>query len=116
MESKDRTVGGVVRVRVPSTSANLGPGFDTLGLALNMYNELELELYRDEKFDIQSFGEGAEMLPTDESNMIWSTIRLLLSRTGNADKYRGMKMRMYSRIPRSRLQCYRHRRRSESGQ
>ena len=102
MESKDRTVGGVVRVRVPSTSANLGPGFDTLGLALNMYNELELELYRDEKFDIQSFGEGAEMLPTDESNMIWSTIRLLLSRTGNADKYRGMKMRMYSRIPVSR--------------
>ena len=102
MESKDRTVGGVVRVRVPSTSANLGPGFDTLGLALTMYNELELELYRDEKFDIQSFGEGAEMLPTDESNMIWSTIRLLLSRTGNADKYRGMKMRMYSRIPVSR--------------
>ena len=114
MESKDRTVGGVVRVRVPSTSANLGPGFDTLGLALNMYNELELELYRDEKFDIQSFGEGAEMLPTDESNMIWSTIRLLLSRTGNADKYRDVQQD--SRVPRSRLQCYRHRRRSESGQ
>ena len=31
-----------VRVRVPATTANLGPGFDTLGLALKLYNEVEV--------------------------------------------------------------------------
>ena len=102
MERKTNGAGGVVRVRVPATSANLGPGFDSLGIALTMYNELELELYREEKFDIESFGEGAEMLPTDGTNMIWGAVRRLLSRIGQADEYRGMKLRMYSRIPVSR--------------
>ena len=32
-----------VTVRVPATSANLGPGFDTLGLALDLYDEIEVE-------------------------------------------------------------------------
>lgn len=102
MDRKTNETGGVVRVRVPATSANLGPGFDSLGLALTMYNELELELYRQENFDIASFGEGAEMLPTDGTNMIWTTVRRLLSRIGLADEYRGMKLRMYSKIPVSR--------------
>lgn len=102
MERKTNRAGGVVRVRVPATSANLGPGFDSLGIALTMYNELELELYREEKFDIESFGEGADMLPTDGTNMIWSAVRRLLARIGQADEYRGMKLRMYSRIPVSR--------------
>ena len=30
-----------IRVRVPATSANMGPGFDSLGIALNLYNEFE---------------------------------------------------------------------------
>ncbi|HWQ68646.1 MAG TPA: homoserine kinase, partial [Patescibacteria group bacterium] len=33
---------GRVRVRVPASTANLGPGFDTLGMALSLYNEVEL--------------------------------------------------------------------------
>lgn len=102
MERETNKAGGIVRVKVPATSANLGPGFDSLGIALTMYNELELELYREEKFDIESFGEGAEMLPTDGTNMIWGAVRRLLSRIGRAGEYRGMKLRMYSRIPVSR--------------
>lgn len=42
------------------------------------------------------------MLPTDGTNMIWTTVRRLLSRIGLADEYRGMKLRMYSKIPVSR--------------
>ena len=34
----------MIKVRVPATSANLGPGFDSLGIALNIYNEYEFEL------------------------------------------------------------------------
>ena len=39
--------GGTVKatVRVPATSANLGPGFDTLGLALDLHDEIEAELF-----------------------------------------------------------------------
>ncbi|MSZ21273.1 MAG: homoserine kinase, partial [Actinobacteria bacterium] len=37
-------IGRKVTVKVPATSANLGPGFDTLGLALSFYDELEVEV------------------------------------------------------------------------
>src|SRR3989304_4824499 len=51
-----------MRCLVPATSANLGPGFDCLGLALALYNEIELrEIDHGLEFDIQ--GEGATELP-----------------------------------------------------
>ena len=35
----------MVKVKVPATSANIGPGFDTLGLALNLYNTLHFKKF-----------------------------------------------------------------------
>lgn len=55
---RDRVV-----VRVPATSANLGPGFDCLGMAIDIWNEITVE--RASEFSIQVEGEGASMIPTD---------------------------------------------------
>ena len=59
-----------VVVRVPATSANLGPGFDTLGLALSLYDDLVVTSLREPGLDIQAQGEGADEIPRDESNLL----------------------------------------------
>jgi len=61
------------RVRVPATTANLGAGFDCLGLALTLYNELEIHPAGVTKLAIE--GEGAGILPTDDSNLVLRTFR-----------------------------------------
>ena len=68
-----------VRVAVPASTSNLGPGFDCLGLALELRNELILEL-RDERGDpkIEITGEGARTLPRDASNVIVKAAQLTL--------------------------------------
>jgi homoserine kinase len=58
-----------VKVRVPATLANLGPGFDALGVAVKMYLEIDIEPRRD-SIDVMVEGEGAEQLPLDESNLV----------------------------------------------
>ncbi len=56
-------------VRVPATCANLGPGFDCLALAIDMWNEVLLSTEGDH-LTIEIEGEGAERLPTNENNLI----------------------------------------------
>jgi homoserine kinase len=67
------------RVRVPASTSNLGPGFDCLGLALGLYNELTLELH-DEPGDVvvQIEGEGAKTLPRDKTNLIVKAAKKVL--------------------------------------
>ncbi|POB09121.1 homoserine kinase [Sulfobacillus sp. hq2] len=60
----------MLEVRVPATSANLGSGLDSLGLALSL--ELTLTYHPSSSLHIFTEGEGADELPTDESNLIWS--------------------------------------------
>lgn len=61
-----------VRVRVPASTANLGPGFDCLGLALSLYNTIEMSLLKPgEGLQIEIEGEGAGKLRTDTSNLIF---------------------------------------------
>ena len=57
-----------ITVRVPATSANLGPGFDSLGLALDLWNETIINLAIEHS--VQVSGEGAEKLSNGESNLI----------------------------------------------
>ena len=54
---------GVVRVRVPATSANLGPGFDALGLALSLHDEVEARVTAG-GLSIEVTGEGAGLAGT----------------------------------------------------
>ncbi|MGI8707357.1 MAG: homoserine kinase [Actinomycetota bacterium] len=58
-----------VRVRVPATVANLGPGFDALGAAVGMHLEIEIEPRRD-SIEVMLEGEGADHLPTDDTNLV----------------------------------------------
>ena len=60
-----------MKVRVPASSANLGPGFDALGLALGIY--LECRFRAAERLEIRSSGRDAELISTGEDNLIWQT-------------------------------------------
>lgn len=62
-----------VSVRVPATSANLGPGFDCLGLALDLWNEARFTL-AGEGLHLRCVGE-TQAIPTDERNMIVQAMR-----------------------------------------
>lgn len=64
-----------VQVRVPATTANLGPGFDTLGLALAFYDELEVEALDTPGVTVTVEGVGAGEVPTDETNLVASSIK-----------------------------------------
>jgi homoserine kinase len=57
-----------ITIRVPATSANLGPGFDSLGLALDLWNETVIRLAIE--YSVQISGEGAEKLSPGENNLI----------------------------------------------
>lgn len=67
-----------VTLRVPATTANLGPAYDTLGLALNIFLELTVEL--SDEFSFTVTGEGAEHVTTDEQNMVVRTCRLAIEK------------------------------------
>ena len=61
--------GATCRVRVPATTANLGPGFDCLGLALDLWNDVRFTL-EGERIEVESHGAGTEVLPRDAGNLV----------------------------------------------
>jgi homoserine kinase len=61
----------VTTVRVPASSANLGPGFDALGLALQLYLTCRFE--RAASLEITATGRDSDCIPLDDSNLIWQT-------------------------------------------
>ncbi len=91
-----------VRLRVPGTSANCGPGFDSLGLACSIYNELELSLLQEKKLVIETAGDGAEFIPKDEKNIVWKSIQYILERADQKQMFPGAVIRMKNSVPLSR--------------
>ncbi|WP_306231515.1 homoserine kinase [Agrococcus beijingensis] len=79
-------VGRSVHVRVPATSANLGPGFDTLGLALNVHDELEVVATESgvtvEVSGVGAAGDPEGAVPTDESNLVARAALHVFDRVG----------------------------------
>lgn len=63
-------VSGAVRVVVPASSANLGPGFDSIGLALAVHDELIAMVTNDVGIKVDVEGEGAGSVSTDDSNLV----------------------------------------------
>lgn len=70
----------MVRVRIPATSANLGPGFDCLGMALSLYNYVNLEA--SDTFQITLKGDYTTGIATDENNLIWKSMCTLWKAIG----------------------------------
>lgn len=85
-----------VRVTVPATSANLGPGFDSLALALGLYNVVELSEL-ESGFDIEVAGDHPGRLPLDSSNMVARGAIAVFRRTGFAPG--GLRIHLESNIP-----------------
>ena len=69
-----------ITIKVPATSANLGPGFDALGLALNLWNETVVTPAKE--FAVKINGEGAERLSPGKNNLIFRTAHRLAERVG----------------------------------
>lgn len=88
-----------VRVRVPATSANLGPGFDALGLSLGLYDDVVVRV-ADSGLHIDIAGEGAETLPRDESHLLVRSLRTAFDLLGGQP--RGLEVVCANRIPHGR--------------
>mgnify|MGYP005800251171 CR=1 FL=1 len=86
----------MITLRIPATSANLGAGFDSLGLALSMYNEVQMEEY--DGIDIQSADDVA--VPTDQSNLIYSSARRIYELCGKP--FPGLRIVQTNNIPMTR--------------
>jgi homoserine kinase len=96
----DEFVDGPIRVRVPATSANLGPGFDALGLALTWYDEVEAGVTAS-GLAVEVDGEGADAVPRDESHLVVRAMRAAFDTVG-VRQPDGLAVRCRNRIPHAR--------------
>ena len=91
--------GQKVTVKVPASSANLGPGFDTLGLALGLYDTVDVEVIP-QGLEVEIFGEGEDDLPRDGSHLVVKAIRAGL-KAADVD-VPGLRVVCHNNIPQSR--------------
>lgn len=87
----------VVRVSVPATTANLGPGFDAIGMALDLWNEALFVQTGDGQISVRISGEGAGALPSNEQNLVVSAALQLYALVGA--KMEGVQIYCVNRIP-----------------
>ena len=91
--------GSTSRVRVPATSANLGPAFDAAGVALTLYDDVEIDVTAS-GCHVEVSGEGAGTVPADESHLVVRALRAGLDHAGVAQP--GITLRGVNRIPHGR--------------
>ncbi|KUP96171.1 homoserine kinase [Thermobifida cellulosilytica] len=89
-----------VTVRTPATSANLGPGFDALGIALDLSDEIEVRLRDDRDVTVAVEGEGAGTLPLDDSHLVVRAMRAAFDAVGQTMP--GVDLRCRNAIPHGR--------------
>jgi homoserine kinase len=82
------------------TTANCGPGFDTVGIACTIYNDLTLTLTDKEGFSLAVTGEGAGSIPANERNIAYQAVRAVLKKVGRHSP--GIAIRMHNNIPLAR--------------
>jgi homoserine kinase len=88
-----------VHVRVPATSANLGPGFDSAGLALDLHDDVVVRVTSG-GVQVVVEGEGAGRLPLDERHLVVRALRAAFDRLGTRPA--GLSLHCTNRIPQSR--------------
>jgi homoserine kinase len=84
----------MIKIRVPATSANLGPGFDCLGLALNIWNEVTFEPAEGISYHVK--GEGAEKLNKGSRNLLTKAYALIYEVCGK--ELKGAKISAHNEI------------------
>lgn len=89
-----------VLVRVPATSANLGPGFDALGLALAVHDEIEVQLVASDEVRVEVVGEGAGEVPDGADHLVVRALQHTLELAGAP--LTGVHLRCTNRIPHGR--------------
>jgi len=72
----------LIRVKAPATTANMGPGYDCLGLALDVWNTIEVEVLKGGEPVVEVTGEGADELGTGRENLIYRTMEFLFQDVG----------------------------------
>lgn len=92
--------GLTVAVRTPASSANLGPGFDTIGLALGVYDDYEL-VVEGSGLLIEVEGQGADAVPRDERHLVFRCLAAGLGHLG-MEVPAGLRLRCTNRVPHSR--------------
>lgn len=75
-------LGVPVRVRVPGSSANLGPGYDSVGLALSFYDEVEVTATSSAGVEVSVEGEGSGRVGVGEDHLVVRSVRATLDRVG----------------------------------
>lgn len=89
-----------LRVRVPATSANLGPGFDALGLALALYDDVVVHVTDEPGLSVDVAGMGAASVPRNARHLVVKSMRAAFKQLGGAPK--GLEVVCANRIPHSR--------------
>lgn len=86
----------MVRVKVPATTANIGPGFDCLGMAIDVYNTIEVEEC-DEGLYIEVMGQGCREIPRDRTNLVYRSMQKVFDEVCYRPK--GIRMTLINDIP-----------------
>ena len=76
----------LIKVKSPASTANLGPGFDCLGMAVDIWNFLEVEWgdhIQLQESSIEVYGEGSSELATDTSNLVYKAMKFLFLEAGH---------------------------------
>lgn len=89
----------MVRVQIPATTANMGPGFDTLGMALKLYNIVEME-QTGIGLNIDVEGDGVGQIPRDQTNIVYIAAEKLFKAVGYKPK--GLRIKIINNIPLAR--------------
>ncbi|MDD4601048.1 Homoserine kinase [bioreactor metagenome] len=87
-------------VSVPGTTANCGPGFDSVGIACTIYNHIELELVEQGNCTVTVSGEGEDNIPVDDRNIAVKAVRAVFDRV-KCSNY-GISLKMDNNIPLAR--------------
>lgn len=98
----EQLVGRKVSVEVPATSANLGPGYDCVGVSLSMWDHVSVTTRERPGVVIRVAGEGHDTVPHDESHLVVATLRQGLVELGHPRPDIGLELSAHNRTPHSR--------------
>lgn len=88
-------------VRVPASSANLGPGFDSIGVALGVWDRCRATVLEHSGLEIQVEGEGAAAVPTDASHLVYRSLVHAFEAVGESAP-RGLRLECDNAVPHGR--------------